>query len=203
MFELDIIETKDGHYIAAHDWDMWSRFTGYQGELPVSKDEFVKHRIYGEYTTLTMERINAWFAAHPYTILITDKVNDPLKFAAQFIDKSRLIMELFSFMALEEASLNGIRGMISQDQLQAIPGDKLVYIQTNEIQYVAVSRRIIASNTRLFEQLRDEGIKVYVYNVNFDPGKDERYVQDNEIGLVYGMYADKWIFDQPKEELRR
>jgi hypothetical protein len=26
-------------------------------------------------------------------------------------------------------------------------------------------------------------------------GKDEKYVQENEIGLVYGMYADKWVFD--------
>jgi hypothetical protein len=39
----------------------------------------------------------------------------------------------------------------------------------------------------------DNDIKVYVYNVNFDPGKDEQYVLDNEIGYVYGMYADKWI----------
>ncbi|MDO1499283.1 hypothetical protein Q2T40_03290 [Winogradskyella maritima] len=44
-------------------------------------------------------------------------------------------------------------------------------------------------------KLREAGIKVYVYNVNFDPGKDEQYVQDNELGLVYGMYADKWISD--------
>lgn len=203
MFELDIIETRDGHYIASHDWAMWSRFTGYKGELPVNRDEFLNHKVYGQYTTLTMEMINEWFATHPDATLITDKVNDPIKFAAQFIDKSRLIMELFSFMSLEEASLNGIRAMISQEQLETIPGDKLVYIHSNEIRYVAVSRRIIANNTELFGQLRDQGIKVYVYNVNFDPGKDERYVLDHEIGLVYGMYADKWIFDQPKEELRR
>ena len=43
--------------------------------------------------------------------------------------------------------------------------------------------------------LRDAGIKVFVFNVNFDSGKDEQYVYDNELGLVYGMYADKWITD--------
>ncbi len=203
MMELDIIQTSDGHYVASHDWAMWSRFTGYEGKLPVSREEFVKHPIYGQYTTLTMERINEWFSAHPDATLITDKVNDPVKFAGQFIDKSRLIMELFSFMALEEASLNGITAMISQDQLLSVPGDKLVYLKANQIEYAAVSRRIVPTETKLLEQLRAQGVKVYVYNVNFDPGKDERYVLDHEIGLVYGMYADKWIFDQPAGELRR
>ena len=69
----------------------------------------------------------------------------------------------------------------------------------NNVQYAAVSRRIIEREKKLMLQLRDAGIKVYVYNVNFDPGKDERYVYENELGLVYGMYADKWVFDRPKD----
>ena len=79
--------------------------------------------------------------------------------------------------------------------MQKIKGDKIAFLNINKIQYVAISRRIIASNKKLMLQLRDAGIKVYVYNVNFDPGKDEKYVLDHEIGLVYGMYADTWIFD--------
>jgi cytochrome oxidase Cu insertion factor (SCO1/SenC/PrrC family) len=53
----------------------------------------------------------------------------------------------------------------------------------------------VARNAELLKKLQKQGIKVYVYHVNFDPGKDEKYVQENEIGLVYGMYADKWAFD--------
>ena len=49
-------------------------------------------------------------------------------------------------------------------------------------------------------QLKKHGIKVYVYNVNFDPGKDEKYVYNYELGLVYGMYADKWVFDEPASD---
>ena len=199
LFELDIIETSDGKLVAAHDWNMWSRFTDFGGSLPPSHAEFKKHKIYGDYTTLDLKGINAWFKSHPDAILVTDKINDPIAFADAFVDKNRLIMELFSPMAIEKASKNGIQVMISQQPLMGIVGDKLNYLLVNDIKYVAVSRRIISSKRDFMLKLQENGIKVYVYNVNFDPGKDERYVQDNEFGLIYGMYADKWIENQSKK----
>ncbi|CAM4317237.1 hypothetical protein ZORO111903_13095 [Zobellia roscoffensis] len=195
LFELDIIETSDGKLVAAHDWAMWARFTDYPGELPPSHSEFMKHKIYGAYTTLDLKGINSWFKAHPDATLVTDKVNNPIDFANQFIDKDRLLMELFSPMAVEDASQHGIHAMISQEPLLKIKGDKLQWLTINNVKHVALSRRILSAQKKLMLQLRDNGIKVYVYNVNFDPGKDETYVQENEIGLVYGMYADKWVFD--------
>ena len=192
---MDIIGTSDGKLVAGHDWQMWARFTDYSGALPPSHAEFMKRKVYGDYTTLDMKGINSWFAAHPDATLVTDKVNDPIAFANAFVDKSRLIMELFSVMAVEEASKNGINAMISQDPLMAMSDDKLNWLKVNNVKYVALSRRIIANQTKLMLALKEAGIKVYVYNVGFDPGKDEKYVQENEIGLVYGMYADKWVFD--------
>ncbi|TDT45184.1 glycerophosphoryl diester phosphodiesterase [Maribacter spongiicola] len=192
-FELDIIETSDGKLVAAHDWEMWARFTDYTGSLPPTHSQFMKQKIYGDYTTLDMDGINTWFKNHPDATLITDKVNDPIAFADAFVDKDRLIMELFSVMAVEKASEHGIHAMISQDPLISIKGDKVNFLKVNNVKHVALSRRIIASQKKLMLQLKEAGIKVYVYNVNFDAGKDEQYVYDNELGLVYGMYADKWI----------
>lgn len=203
LFELDIIETSDGTWVAAHDWKMWARFTDYVGTLPPTLADFKKYKIYGEYDTMDLNGINAWFATHPEATLVTDKVNDPIAFANAFVDKNRLIMELFSLLAVEEASQKGIQTIISQEPLMAIKGDKLNYLAVNNIKYVAVSRRIIASQTKLLLELRDQDIKVYVYNVNFDAGKDEKYVLENEIGLVYGMYADKWMFGSEPESPTR
>ena len=203
LFELDIIETSDGKKVAAHDWKMWSRFTDYKGALPPSHSEFMKHKIYGDYSTLDMKGINDWFTAHPDATLVTDKVNDPIAFANAFVDKNRLLMELFSLMAVEEASKNGINVIISQDPLMAIKVDKIDYLAVNNVKHVALSRRILATNTELMLKLKEQGIRVYVYNVNFDPGKDEKYVQDNEIGLVYGMYADKWVFSTKTSALAK
>lgn len=193
FFELDIVATLDGHLVAVHDWNMWARLTDYTGSLPPTHALFKEQKIYGDYTTLDMEGINLWFKEHPDATLITDKLNDPLSFADAFIDKDRLIMELFSVMAVEEASEHGIQAMISQEPLLSLSGDKINFLIVNKVKYVALSRRIIASQTKLMLQLKEAGIKVYVYNVNFDPGKDEAYVQENELGIVYGMYADKWI----------
>ncbi|WP_461443291.1 PI-PLC domain-containing protein [Maribacter sp.] len=203
LFELDIITTSDGHLVAAHDWKMWARFTDYQGTLPPSLSEFKKHKIYGDYTTLDMKGINDWFANHPDAILVTDKLNDPVAFANAFVDKDRLLMELFSLMAIEEASKNGIGVMISQEPLMGLKGDKIDYLQINNVKHVALSRRIIKNHVEFMLELKKQGIRVYVYNVNFDPGKDEKYVQENEIGLVYGMYADKWVFDTKKSTLAK
>ncbi|MEM8506678.1 MAG: hypothetical protein AAF717_02560 [Bacteroidota bacterium] len=195
LFELDIITTSDNTFVAAHDWKMWARFTDYEGSLPPTHEAFLKRKIYGSYTTLDMEGINAWFESHPDARLITDKINTPLAFGSQFTDRKRLSMELFSVMAIEEAVNNDIKVIISQEVLMALKGDKMGFLEINNIKDVAVSRRIIRQQTEFLDQLRKEGIKVYAYNVNFDPGKDEKYVQENELGLIYGMYADKWIFD--------
>lgn len=78
-----------------------------------------------------------------------------------------------------------------------LKGDKLNFLAVNNVKHVALSRRMIEKRSKLMSQLKKGGIKVYVYHVNFDAGKDERFVLENEIGLVYGMYADKWVFDQP------
>ena len=203
LFELDIIETSDKKMVAAHDWKMWARFTDYEGALPPSHEEFMKYKIYGDYKTLDLNGINEWFRDHPDATLVTDKVKDPISFANLFVDKNRLIMELFSMMTVEEASKNGINAMISQEPLMKLVGDKLNYLEINNVKYVALSRRIIANQTKLMLQLKEKGIKVYVYNVNFDPGKDEKYVQENEIGLVYGMYADNWVFDLDDKKLSK
>ncbi|MFC4096796.1 PI-PLC domain-containing protein [Euzebyella saccharophila] len=198
LFELDIIETSDGEWVAAHDWEMWSRFTDYTGELPPTLAEFKKHTIYGDYHTMDINDINHWFSNHKDAILVTDKINEPVKFANAFVDKDRLIMELFSQLSIEEATQHGIKVMMSQEPLLRLKGDKADYLTINNIEHVAVSRRIISSKKKLMLQLKEKGIKVYVFNVNFDPGKDEKYVYENELGLVYGMYADRWAFDSGK-----
>ena len=103
-------------------------------------------------------------------------------------------------MSVEEASKNGIHSMISQKPFNAIVGDKLAYLKINNVKHVAISRRVIENEAKLMLQLQENGIRVYVYHVNFDPGKDEKYVHENELGLVYGMYADRWVFDEhPKK----
>jgi hypothetical protein len=192
-FEIDFVEDKNGKILGAHDWEHWAQLTGCDSTLPVTEEHFLTHQVFDKFTPMSMDMINQWFAEHPDAILVTDKINSPKKMASQFVDKSRLMMELFSFDAIEEAKECGVEFMMSENVLNSIEGDKLQFLIENDIEYLAVSRRIIKDYEKLFVQCKKKGIKIFVFNVNFDEGKDEEYVYYNELQYVYGMYADKWI----------
>lgn len=196
LFEIDFIKTSDGKFVAAHDWKKWKEQTGYKGEVPITQEEFLKHKIKGKYTPLTLETVNSWFKKHPEAILVTDKVNTPKEFTAQFIDKNRLIMELFSMKAVKEGLSLGIKSaMPSENVLNSIKGDKVKVLRELGIKNIAISRKGIEKNKSLLLKLKKVGIKVYVYHVNFGKQFDEKYVVQNEFKYVYGLYADKWDFN--------
>jgi hypothetical protein len=181
--------------VATHDWQTWAKQTGYKGKLPVSSAEFLKHKIWKKYTPLNVERINKWFTQHPDAILVTDKINEPGKFSKVFTDKKRLMMELKTMAAVKEGLAAGIKSaMPSQELIERIKGDRVSVLKRLGIEHVAVSRRMISANIPFFKSLQANNIKAYVFNVNFDPGKDESHVVLNEMDYVYGLYADKWNY---------
>ena len=194
LFELDILKTSDGKYVAAHDWSGWAEKAGYHGVLPVTAEEFMKHSICGKFTPLDMAAINDWFAAHKDAILISDKVNEPVDFSGQFIDKKRLKMELFSIEAVKEGLNIGLTVMPSMHVINAMEGNKLAQLKALGIKEITFSRYNLEANRDFLEAAKKNGIRTYVYNVNYEFGKDEAYVLCNELELAYGMYADKWDF---------
>lgn len=107
LLELDISETSDNQFVAVHDWAEWKEKSGFLGELPPTHEEFKNHKIHGKFTPLDIADINKWFGNHKDAILITDKVNEPKKFRAQFVDPTRLNMELFTISAIEEFLQDG------------------------------------------------------------------------------------------------
>ncbi len=82
--------------------------------------------------------------------------------------------------------------MPSWDVLSDIEGDKAHLLKEMGVKEVAVSRRMIRDNLPLMLSLKNHGIRVYVFHVNYDKGKDEEYVIRNDMNYVYGMYADKF-----------
>lgn len=198
LFELDIIETKDGHFVAAHDWKHWAAITGYTGSLPPTRDEFTKYRIHRKYTPLTIDDINSWFKIHNDAILVTDKIDKPKAFVQVFNYKNRLFMELFSKKSLIEAINIGILavaptwGLIKRD----INNEKDIQnLLEMGVTTVMASRRELLLDIDKFTKMKKLGIRVYVFHVNFDKGIDEKYVVKNDFSLVYGMYADSWKFN--------
>ena len=144
---------------------------------------------------MDMEAINHWFEQHPDAILVTDKVNMPLDFANQFVDKKRLMMELFSLEAVKEGVAAGIRSaMPSWDILVNIKGDIAQSLVDMGVTDVAASRGVIKNNLKLLDEFEKQGIRVYVFHVNRGENSDEQFVVCNDMEHVYGLYADNYDF---------
>jgi len=198
LFELDIIKTSDGKFVAGHSWESWRNNTDYNGDIPVDEATFLKYKFISRFTPLNMDRMNQWFLEHPDAILVTDKVNSPAEFSKAFIDKNRLMMELFTWESVKEGvSLNIKSAMPSGYLLEKIKGDKVSYLKGLGVTAVPMSRRLNEKQMKIASDIMEAGIKVYAFHVNFDKGKTERYVFCNESEFFYGVYADRWDFEIP------
>ncbi|MBF0432759.1 MAG: sulfatase-like hydrolase/transferase, partial [Fibrobacteria bacterium] len=194
LFELDIISTRDGHFVGAHDWNHWKKISQYQGVLPPTLEEFLQYKLHKTFTPLDMDRINNWFRTHKDAILVTDKINEPKLFSDQFIDSDRLMMELFSLDAIKEGISCGIKSsMASQNVVRENSVETLANLGVKDI---AISYRIIEQDRNLFSKIKELGMRTFVFHVNLGYGDaDEEYIVKCEMDHIYGLYADKWTFD--------
>ncbi|MDR2084490.1 MAG: hypothetical protein LBP67_05805 [Bacteroidales bacterium] len=190
FLELDIITTSDGKFVAAHGWGDFKNMTNYYelSGTPLSEDVFMAQIIYDGFSPMNMDMINKWFEDHPDAILVTDKINNPKLFAEEFLFKDRLIMELFSWEAVDIAIEEGIKPMLSENLVISVP-DILDDILQKEIEYVAISKTFLLENRVLLKSLKDCGIMVYVYGLT--ERYDEVYFLENEMDYIYGMYIDE------------
>jgi len=197
LFELDILKTSDRTYVANHSWKDWDSVNNVQNYVP-THEEFMKKKIFHRFTPLDLNNINQWFKQHPDAFLITDKVNNPKDFATQFIDKNRLMMEVFDLTAVDEAHEVGITPMLNWDVFLGKNDDEILEtIQKHHITYLTASRKQIAEHKNIFLKIKDKGVRIYLFHVNYEKYKDEKYVFLHELDYAYGMYADKWEFINP------
>lgn len=196
LFELDILKTSDDFFVAAHDWKNWAKITQYKGVLPPTYDVFLQYKIHGKYTPIGIEEINTWFATHKDAVLVTDKTNDPVGFSSVFVDKNRLMMELFDVKAVNQGlNLDILSPMPSQSVLEGLSVKELEKLGRMGVKDVVFSRTLISKNPELVDLIKVNGLRAFVYHVNFEPFADEMHVVKHELDNVYGLYADDWSFE--------
>lgn len=196
LFELDIVRTKDDKFVAAHDWSTWKRQSAYKGALPPTLAQFKQYKINSKYQSLDLAAINQWFSEYSDAILVTDKINDPTAFVPHFVDKQRLMMELFTEKAVLQAKAIGIRSaMPSMNVIYNHKGDRLTYLKKLGVKDIAVSVNLIHENPQLFAAIKQAGIKTYVFHVNGKPWINEKHIVLFEMDYCYGLYADHWSFE--------
>jgi len=197
LFELDLVLTTDGKIVAQHD------------PPGITEAEFISRLILDKYTPMNMEAINRWFQNHPDALLVTDKINDPQRIFDEFLFRNRVIMELFSWEAVDKAIELGIKPMVSENlifgwsgkamEMEIIPFELKIapnieqILEDKKIEYICMSRVYgIPGNEKFLRRLKEKGIKNYVFHleqpVNGQPA--EEYVWNYEMNFCYGMYAN-------------
>ena len=194
LFEIDITKTSDGHWVANHDWKSWKTKTNYKGPIPPTLEDFENHLIHNKYTPMNMDNINEWFKNHPDAILVTDKIDEPAAFSKLFIEKSRLMMEVFSERAINEALEAGIKVLPTHHFVANLTEDEVEEWAKKGIYGAAISRNFIQKHKPILMALKRHGIKVYAYHINYIDLFDEDYVTKYEMDYLYGIYADNWNF---------
>jgi len=180
LFELDLTLTTDGKIVAQHD------------PPGITEAEFMSKPIAGKYTPMNMNAINLWFQNHPDAILVTDKTNDPVRIYNEFLFRDRVIMELFTWEAVDKAIELGIKPMVSENLILWDPHIEQT-LENKNIEYICMSRVYgIPGNENLLRRLKKKEIKNYVFHLEQDVnGKPaEQYVWNNEMDFCYGMYAN-------------
>jgi|GEM_PF-1930623 glycerophosphoryl diester phosphodiesterase len=185
LFELDILKTIDGKYVAAHDWHSWKIGSNYKGAIPPTHKDFMSHKIKNKYTPLDMESINSWFTTHSDATLVTDKVNNPKEFSKKFVDNERLIMELFTMESVIEGVKNKVNVMPSWKLVRLIRNNKLETLQSLGIQYITANKKNLTDNKDLFMELASNDIKIYLWGNYNETIMPEYY---------YGRYANDQNF---------
>lgn len=96
FIELDIIETDDGHLLAAHDRDYFCKLTGLPLGSSLKSTEVKDLKINGEYTVLLGEDIYRIMKSNPEMILVTDKITNYQLLMKEIPLPDRIIIECFS-----------------------------------------------------------------------------------------------------------
>lgn len=107
FIELDIIETDDGHLLAAHDRDYFCKLTGLPQGSSLKASDVKDLKINGEYSVLLGDDIYRIMLSNPDMILVTDKITNYSLLMEEIPLPDRIIIECFSPSGVVQAKKCG------------------------------------------------------------------------------------------------
>jgi len=189
LFEVDLIQTLDGQYVGAHDWDTWQAATGSATPRPTHR-EFKDTLLFDRYQPLDLADLDRWFGARSDAYLVTDKILDFSTLLDGFSHRSRLIVEVFSVDSYRRAVAQGVLNpMLALIPALSKDGREEVYelLGTAPVKFVSVPSKSLRREGRLLAALRRNKTCVYAYS-----SSDPSFLERNFDKRIYGAYADRW-----------
>ena len=93
-------------------------------------------------------------------------------------------MEIFTLPEVLIAAAMGVDLMLSENRFNNLKDKTLEYVKEHDLKHFVFSRKSISKNKKLLKQPSQVGVKTYVYHVNVQAGKNEKYAVEYELGSV-------------------
>ncbi len=194
--EVDLDYTSDSVLVCVHDWEDFNkasipgiswRDSALFLSVPTLK-EFKQRKIYGKFTSLTLEDVINIKQDHPFT-LVTDRISNPIALNRYLKKEQRhsIMVEAFSEQDYRILKADGYIPMLS---LKLVKFSDCLFFAMNHlseknIDWIVVDYHSSFRGLRLLKRLL--GIKIAAYTVNH-PSLFIDHL-DKEFDLVY---TDNW-----------
>ena len=201
LIELDLALDKDGDIFAAHDYKHFYKITNapnyadyldYNAFAPPSKDYIKGAKIYGRFTPLDKDAINAIFSANPSVYLVTDKLNDFSAIENQLnFGKDRIIIEIFALRDYFRARKMGFKyAMFSTSDI--------AFAVRHKIPFIAIHTSAIQSESgaKLAREYIANGGGIFAYSSN-----ESAFINAHKGKSVSAFYVDYYDINADKCKL--
>ena len=186
--EIDIIKTSDGHYVAAHDWELVNKMIGKKGDNPLSLNEFKNIKLYNKYTTMSVKDVAELMEKCPNWYLLTDKIRDIDYLKENLYYPDRMIVQTFGLLGYFKALKLGFKYPVLRLKggRRGIKEIYKLFMDWGNVKGVILGEKSFNKNKDYIGKLHNKGVSVILYgNPSFKIVEDSTAINE----LLY-KYVD-------------
>lgn len=182
--EIDLIETSDGHYVAAHDWELVNKMVGRTGNEPMTLAEFKNAKLLGKYTSMDTKDIVALFEKYPDWIMVSDKIRDVARLRKEIPYPDRMIVQTFGLLDYFQALKLGFKypTLRLKGGRRGIKEIYKLFMKWGNVKSVILGEKSFNKNKEYIGELHKSGVTVILY------GNPSYKIVDNPEAIKENLY---------------
>lgn len=198
FFELDFLLSSDGIPICLHTWS--EEYGAGLGGASITAEAFSQVKIFGRYTSVTLDRLSSWMGEHPDAYIVTDVKDDNITVLRTIAQKHpeimpRLIPQIHQYDEYVPVRAMGYSNIILT--LYSLPRyeDKvnrtsynLSYAKKNSLLGITANVELVDEHKNFVQKYTKAGVPLFVHTVN-DAAKKEKLFSKG-VTCIYTDYAE-------------
>lgn len=163
FIELDVLESKDGVLVCAHDWEQVNELLGRGSESePLSANEFLTGKLLNMHTPMTLENAFQRIHAENNPILVLDKTDQYMKVVQIIKNPSKVIVEVFSKKQISDAKSAGLQHIAYNIwNIKQLP-----FILKGKVNMITAPFELVQSYPKIFKHLHKMGFTIMAFTSN-------------------------------------